>query len=77
MSIWWEGHGIPKSNGKVVANIDPSFYEPDNAKIIFGNIEKEKKKLGRTPKTSYKELVPMMTKSDLQPVRRGFILAKI
>ena len=47
--------------------IDPQYYRPAEVDVLIGDPSKAKKKLGWNPnKTSFKELVRIMAKHDLQ-----------
>lgn len=51
---------------------DPRFLRPAEVDVLLGDYSKAKKKLGWSPKTSFKELVRIMTDADLelQGIRR-------
>jgi len=68
---WKGGHekekGIDKRTGKTLIEIDPQYYRPAEVDVLIGDPSKAKKKLGWNPnKTSFKELVRIMAKHDLQ-----------
>jgi GDPmannose 4,6-dehydratase len=65
----WEGEGaseegVDKKTGKTIIEIDPSFFRPAEVDLLIGDPTKAKEKLGWTPKTTFKELVNIMVKSD-------------
>lgn len=69
MKLIWEGDGIKevgKVNMKIVVKINPKFYRLNEVNLLLGNYEKAKKILKWKPKTSFKELVAMMVKADLE-----------
>lgn len=71
MDIVWEGKGIDevginKTTGKTIIRIDPYYFRPAEVDLLIGDASKAKKKLGWKPKTSFKELVSIMTEVDLQ-----------
>jgi len=72
--IIWKGSGVEevgmlKSSGKVVVSIDPRYFRPTEVDILIGNPAKAKEKLGWAPKTTFKELVKIMVKSDFEKVK--------
>jgi GDPmannose 4,6-dehydratase len=56
--------GISDWDKYVVSN-DPKYTRPAEVDYLIGDYSKAKEKLGWTPKTSFKELVSMMVKSDI------------
>jgi GDPmannose 4,6-dehydratase len=53
--IDWEKH----------VEIDPKYYRPAEVDLLIGDASKAKKKLGWKPKTTFKELVCLMTDADI------------
>jgi GDPmannose 4,6-dehydratase len=69
MPIRWEGKGLDevgKSNEKIVVKVSPKFYRPAEVDVLLSNPEKARRELGWKMKTSFKELVRMMVKNDLE-----------
>ena len=72
IALQWKGRnekekGIDKRTGKTLIEIDPQYYRPAEVDVLIGDPSKAKKKLGWNPnKTSFKELVRIMAKHDLQ-----------
>lgn len=69
MEIIWKGEGvhekgINKKSGKVVIEVDPSYYRKSEVEYLLGNSAKAYKELGWKPKTSFKKLVEIMVKYD-------------
>ena len=61
--------GIDKNTGKVLVEVDEKFFRPAEVDQLLGNPQKAKEKLGWNPtKTSFKELVKIMVRSDLKYV---------
>ena len=59
--------------GKTVLAIDPEYYRPTEVDLLIGNPSKAKKVLGWKAKTTFKQLVKLMIKSDLEKVMmRGY-----
>ena len=75
IEIEWQGKnenevGIDTKSGKKIIRVDESYYRPTEVKHLLGDASKAKEKLGWEPKTSFKDLVRMMTHEDLKKVRR-------
>lgn len=74
IKLIWEGEGLNEvakdENGKVVLKINEKFYRPVEVNYLLGDSSKAKKILGWAPKTSFKELVSMMTKSDFDTLKK-------
>ncbi|OFX37708.1 MAG: GDP-mannose 4,6-dehydratase [Bacteroidetes bacterium GWA2_40_15] len=73
--IIWTGtglneKGILKSSGREVVNIDPRYFRPTEVDILIGDPAMAKEKLGWIPKTTFKELVKIMTLSDFEKAKR-------
>ncbi|MEJ2356389.1 MAG: GDP-mannose 4,6-dehydratase, partial [candidate division WOR-3 bacterium] len=71
IDIEWKGKGkeekgIDKKTGKVLVEIDPKYFRPTEVEFLVGDASKAKKELGWKPKVMFKELVKIMTESDLQ-----------
>ncbi len=45
--------------------IDPRYYRPAEVDILIGDASKAKKQLGWQPKTTFKDLVRIMTEADI------------
>ncbi len=50
-------------------HIDPAFLRPAEVDQLIGNPEKAKRQLGWEPKTTFEELIRLMTRSDLELLR--------
>lgn len=70
--VSWSGVGKDEKgylqNGRLVVEIDPRYYRPTEVDLLIGNPQKAKDKLGWEPKTTFKELVSLMVKSDYEKV---------
>lgn len=65
--------GICKKTGKVMVEVDPSYYRPTEVDILIGDYTKAKTKLGWEPKTKFHELVKIMAVADWEKVqKRGY-----
>ena len=74
IELEWQGSGleekgIDKATGKVVVEVSPDFYRPTDVINLWGDPTKAKTELGWNPmKTSFEELVELMTKHDMEKV---------
>jgi GDPmannose 4,6-dehydratase len=74
IEIEWQGSGleekgIDKATGKVIVEVSPDFYRPTDVVNLWGDPTKAKTELGWNPtKTSFEELVAIMTKHDMEKV---------
>jgi len=75
IELRWEGKdalekGIDCKTGNILVEIDPKYYRPTEVEQLLGDPTKAKNLLGWNPtKTSFKELVQLMVKSDLEFVK--------
>lgn len=74
IEVEWQGEGmnekgINKATGKVVVEVSPDFYRPTDVVNLWGDPTKARTELGWNPtKTSFEELVELMTKHDMEKV---------
>lgn len=74
IEVEWQGKGmnekgIDKATGTVVVEVSPDFYRPTDVVNLWGDPTKAKTELGWNPtKTSFEELVELMTKHDMEKV---------
>jgi GDPmannose 4,6-dehydratase len=71
----WQGDGVNEKGydigtGKCLVEVDPRYFRPAEVETLLGDASKAKRKLGWTPKTSFKELVTEMMREDLASARR-------
>lgn len=76
ITIRWEGEGVEEKGidtktGKVLVDIDKKFFRPAEVDLLWGNPSKAEKELGWKISVSFKELVSMMVKSDIEEVSKG------
>lgn len=69
-NIAWQGKdhdeiGIDTTTGKTVVRIDPKYFRPAEVDQLLGNPAKAKRQLNWAPKTTFTELVQIMTEADL------------
>lgn len=75
ISLRWEGEGvdekgIDEKTGKTLVEVDPKFFRPAEVDQLLGDPAKAKKQLGWNPcKTSFEELVKIMTDHDMNYVK--------
>jgi len=76
IEIVWEGEGVNekgfnKKNGKIIIEVDLSYFRPTEVEQLCGNPEKAKNLLGWNPrKTSFEELVKKMVRYDFENVKK-------
>lgn len=76
IELEWQGKGvdekgIDKKTGKVLVEVSPDFFRPTDVVTLLGNPAKAKSTLGWNPtKTSFEELVRLMTENDLKNVKQ-------
>lgn len=76
IELEWQGEGvdekgIDKKTGKVLVEVSPEFFRPTDVVTLLGNPAKAKSALGWNPtKTSFEELVRLMTENDMREVER-------
>jgi GDPmannose 4,6-dehydratase len=73
-NIEWSGEGInskgiDKRTGKVLVEVSKDFYRPSEVDVLIGNPKKAKEKLNWQAKTTFEELVRIMTESDLKRIK--------
>lgn len=69
VELTWKGHfeyerGFDQ-NGNLRVKINPKFYRPAEVDTLIGDATKSKNVLGFEPKVKFKELVKIMTESEL------------
>lgn len=77
IELTWEGEGvdekgIDKATGKVLVEVDPKYFRPCEVEQLLGDPTKARTKLGWNPrKTSFQELVNIMTDYDIKMIRES------
>ena len=76
MPLEWKGsslqeEGIDTVSGKTVIRIDPKYFRPAEVDLLLGDPSKAKRELGWNLKTSFEQLVNMMTDADLKAVQQA------
>ena len=69
IGINWTGDGINErgvdDTGRILIEIDPRYYRPTEVEMLLGDPSKAEQILGWKSTVSFKELVKMMVKGDL------------
>lgn len=70
MPLEWQGHGLEEVgidtlSGRTVIRIDAKYFRPAEVDLLLGDPSKAKRELGWKLKTSFEQLVNMMTDADL------------
>lgn len=82
IELEWKGSGIDekgidKTTGKILVEVDSKYFRPAEVDQLLGDPSKAKNKLGWNPqKTSFEELVKLMTDADLALVKSKKIQEK-
>ncbi|MBO4581861.1 MAG: GDP-mannose 4,6-dehydratase [Bacteroidales bacterium] len=77
IELQWQGEGVEekgvnKVTGEVLVEVDPRYFRPAEVEQLLGNPAKAKQKLGWNPrKTSFDELIRIMTEYDMQNVGKN------
>jgi GDPmannose 4,6-dehydratase len=79
--IEWNGSGIDEkgieiSTGKILVEIDPGYFRPNEVDLLIGDPTKAIKKFGWKPKILLPELIKMMIANDLELAKRELFLKK-
>ena len=75
MPLEWRGageqeEGVDSATGRTVIRIDSKYFRPAEVDLLLGDPSKAKRELGWTLKTSFEQLVNMMTDSDLKAAEK-------
>jgi len=75
MPLEWQGSGVDEvgidsTSGRIVIRIDPKYFRPAEVDLLLGDPSKAKRELGWKLKTSFEELVNMMTDADLEALSK-------
>lgn len=71
--IEWRGSGIDekgydRSSGRLLVDINPSYFRPAEVELLWGDASKAEKELGWKRKVSFRELVHMMVDADMKEI---------
>jgi len=75
MPLEWQGSGVDEVgtdtvSGKIVIRIDPKYFRPAEVDLLLGDPTKARTVLGWELKTSFEQLVNMMTDADFTLAER-------
>lgn len=75
MPLEWRGNGVDEigidtGSGKTVIQIDPKYFRPAEVDLLLGDPAKARQQLGWEFKTSFEQLVTMMTDADVALAER-------
>ena len=79
VNLRWEGEGVEEKGmdvktGRVLVEVSPDFFRPAEVDLLLGDSAKAREVLGWNPrKTSFDELVRIMTEHDMELVKQGGI----
>jgi GDPmannose 4,6-dehydratase len=71
IGIDWRGEGAAEqgfdaATGKVLVEVDPTYFRPTEVDLLIGDATKAREQLGWTASVTFSELVAEMVKSDLK-----------
>ena len=74
IKITWNGKGMNEEgydqNGKLIIKVNKKYFRPNEVRLLLGDSTKARKELGWKPKTSFRELIESMIKSDLKELKK-------
>jgi GDPmannose 4,6-dehydratase len=75
MPLEWRGSGtdeigVNTNSGETVIRIDPKYFRPAEVDLLLGDPTKARHQLGWELKTSFEQLVAMMTDADFEMAER-------
>ncbi|NVN91143.1 MAG: GDP-mannose 4,6-dehydratase, partial [Desulfuromonadales bacterium] len=75
MPLEWQGSGVDEigintNSGEIVIRIDPKYFRPAEVDLLLGDPSKARRQLGWKLKTSFEQLVAMMTDADFEMAER-------
>ncbi len=78
MNIIWKGKGLKEvgydaKSKKIVIKVDPYFFRPNDVQSLLGDSSKLFKLLKVKPKTSFKKLVKIMVKNEINLIKANKI----
>lgn len=73
IEIEWNGEGpeekgISKKDGKILVEIDPTYYRPTEVEFLVGDATRAREILGWQPRTKFHELVQIMVRADYEKI---------
>ncbi|MFA4975783.1 MAG: GDP-mannose 4,6-dehydratase, partial [Candidatus Paceibacterota bacterium] len=58
--------GIDRKTGKIIIEINPKYFRPNEVNYLCGDSRKARKILNWKPKCNFRELVKIMVEADLE-----------
>lgn len=83
IELKWEGEGVDEKGidtktGKTLVEVDPKYFRPAEVEQLLGDPAKAKTLLGWNPrKTSFEQLVKIMTDHDMKFVRKLYLKSQM
>lgn len=84
MAIRWVGHGVEEQGYWIdapapgiatpIIAVDPRYFRPTEVETLLGDASKAKQKLGWSPKTTFRELVAEMARTDFLSAQRDELI---
>jgi len=78
IELEWRGKGadevgIDTQTGKTLVSVDTNYFRPTEVDVLIGDSSKAKTQLGWESKTTLKEMIELMVRSDLEKIKsRGY-----
>ncbi len=71
IELEWRGEGreekgVDRGSGRILVEVDPRYFRPTEVESLLGSPAKARRELGWIPKTTFEELVDLMTDHDLE-----------
>ncbi|MBR3624236.1 MAG: GDP-mannose 4,6-dehydratase, partial [Selenomonadaceae bacterium] len=63
--------GYDKKTGRLLVDVNPEFFRPAEVELLLGDSTLAETELGWRRKVSFKELVDMMVKSDMERINNA------
>lgn len=75
VELVWHGTGTQetgrdKKTGKILVDIDPKYFRPAEVELLIGDPNKARMQLNWKPKITFKQLVSLMVKHDLEELNK-------
>ncbi|MCU1227710.1 MAG: GDP-mannose 4,6-dehydratase [Acidobacteria bacterium] len=69
MPLEWRGEGIEEqgvdASGRTLIEVDPRYFRPTEVDLLLGDASKAGRRLGWKPRTTFRQLVDLMTDADV------------
>jgi GDPmannose 4,6-dehydratase len=69
MPLEWRGEGIEEqgvdASGRTLIEVDPRYFRPTEVDLLLGDASKAERQLGWKPRTTFRQLVDLMTDADV------------